>query len=100
MKPVYYYTSTLALFILEATIASFVPSVDKVFDFLAAVAVSMLGFGFPSIFYIYAEKKFGDVRDNSGNKKFMRCMAYFHGFLAVLVFILCFSEAIINLVTE
>jgi hypothetical protein len=58
MKPLYYFTSTLLLFILEATLAILIEDVSTVFDFLAAIAVTCLGFAFPAAFFIYAEKKY------------------------------------------
>jgi hypothetical protein len=59
MNPVYYYASTLLLFALEATCAILINDVTTVFDFLAAIAVTCLGFFFPGVFYIWGEKKFG-----------------------------------------
>ena len=56
MNDCYYYSSTIALFFLEAAVACLVKSVDDVFSLLAAIAVTCLGFAFPSVFYIYAEK--------------------------------------------
>ena len=56
MKFAYYLISTLLLFALQAYIAIIVDSIDDVFDFVAAIAVTCLGFGFPSIFYLIGEK--------------------------------------------
>ena len=55
MNPLYYYAASIALFYLEATVACLVGSVDDVFSLLAAIAVTCLGFAFPSVFYLYAE---------------------------------------------
>ena len=59
MSNSYYYISTLLLFILEAILAILVDDVTTVFDLVAAIAVTCLGFLFPAFFYIYAEKKYG-----------------------------------------
>lgn len=58
MNNTYYYISTLTLFVAEATLAILLEDVTTVFDLLAAIAVTCLGFFFPGFFYIYAFKKF------------------------------------------
>lgn len=58
MNESYYYSATIILFLLEAILAIIIPDIDIVFNFVSAFAVSCLGFLFPSVFFIYAEKKF------------------------------------------
>jgi len=58
MKDCYYYPATILLFVMQAVIAILTSNVAIVFDFLSAVCVSCLGFLFPSIFYLAAEKYF------------------------------------------
>ena len=53
-----YVLITLALFYLEAILAIIIPDLDPVFNFLAAIACSCLGFGFPAAFFLGAEKYF------------------------------------------
>ena len=85
MKDSYYYASSLCLFILEATIAILVDDVTTVFDLVAAIAVTCLGFLFPALFYLYAEKKYGGSNMHKSQKK----CAYFHLVLAFVAFTLC-----------
>ena len=55
MKPLYYYIATLALFGIEAFLGATLPDVEVVFNFIAAIAVSCLGFGFPGVFFLKAD---------------------------------------------
>ena len=64
MSNLYYYLSTILLFFTEAAIACVVKSVDDVFSLLAAIAVTCLGFLFPSMFYLFAEKRWLLERQN------------------------------------
>ena len=66
MKDSYYYTSTLALFITEATLAIVLQDVTTVFDLLAAIAVTCLGFFFPGFFYLVAHKRYSK-KSETGN---------------------------------
>ena len=119
MKDIYYYSSTILLFLLEAGIACLVPSVDVVMNFLSAIAVMMLGFGFPSLFFIFADKYYGKFKqrssvvhkfleqenqDDSGDAPmtesrygFIKKMAWFHVVLAIAVFLVCFVAGILNI---
>jgi hypothetical protein len=96
MKPLYYYSSTILLFILEATLAILIEDVSTVFDFLAAIAVTCLGFAFPAAFFIYAEKKYPNQKLMQSNW-FHRYMAYLHVFLAIFVFTLSMTSNVISL---
>jgi len=64
MRNLYYYGGTIGIFYLEALIACLIHSIDDVFPPLAAIAISCLGFLFPSVFYLYAEKMFLNNRQN------------------------------------
>jgi len=117
MNDIYYYSSTILLFVLEAAIACPVPSVDVVMNFLSAIAVMMLGFGFPSLFFLFADKYYGkfkersDLIDNfvedgkqeedgemtSSRYNYVKKMAWLHVVLAVLVFLVCFTAGILNI---
>ena len=88
---------TLGLFYLEAIMGIVIPNLDPVFNFLAAIACSCLGFGFPAAFFLGAEKYFPKASLASKNG-FHRVMAYIHGVLAVIVFLVCFYAAIANLI--
>lgn len=69
MKASYYYTSTLALFVTEAILAIVLEDVTTVFDLLAAIAVTCLGFLFPGIFYLFAHKRYANKKTEKGNEK-------------------------------
>ena len=58
MKSSYYYMATLILFALECFLGAVLPDVDIVFNFIAAIAVSCLGFAFPGGFFLKAEQLF------------------------------------------
>jgi len=64
MKNLYYYAGTIGIFYLEGLIACLISSIDDVFPPLAAIAVSCLGFLFPSLFYLTAESLFLKDRKN------------------------------------
>ncbi len=96
MKPLFYFSSTLLLFSLEATLAILIEDVSTVFDFLAAIAVTCLGFAFPAAFFIYAEKKYPNQKMMKSNW-LHRYMAYLHVFLAIFVFGLSMTSNIISL---
>ena len=60
MNNYYYLATTLLLFALEVFLA-IILDLDKIgmiFNYLSAVTVAFLGFWFPALFFIYAEKKF------------------------------------------
>jgi hypothetical protein len=59
MKASLYYISTLGFYGIVITGAILIPSVSIVLDFIGAIAVSMLAFGFPAMFYLGAKKRFG-----------------------------------------
>lgn len=59
MKASLYYISTLSFYAIVITGAILIPSVSIVLDFIGAIAVSMLAFGFPAMFYLGAKKRFG-----------------------------------------
>jgi len=87
MKNVYYYSATLILFGLQILISIFVNDVTAVFDFVAAIAVSCLGFIFPSVFFLTASKRY--LKD--GHKKsygYERFLSYLNLFLGIVAFIL------------
>ena len=94
MKYSYYLIGTLLLFALEATLSILIESVDQVFDFLAAIAVSCLGFAFPSAFYLIALKRW-PIPDYS---RVTYGLAILHVFLAVVVFGLCLFAAIAGII--
>ena len=96
MNNYYYYISTLILFILEAILAIVIPDVSTVFDFLAAISVTCLGFAFPALFFIAAEKKFPNTELIKQNG-FHRKMAYVHILLALIVFALSMTSNFINI---
>ena len=100
MKASYYYFSTVLLFVLEATCAILINDVTTVFDFLAAIAVTCLGFFFPAVFYIWAEKRFG-LNSNQIPKNtlsYRRCMAYAHLLIGILAFLVCMFSNIYSIV--
>ena len=96
MNNYYYYISTLILFTIEAILAIVIPDVSTVFDFLAAISVTCLGFAFPALFFLAAEKKYPnpDVIKQNG---FHRIMAYIHILLAIIVFALSMTSNFINI---
>ena len=119
MKDIYYYASTIVLFLLEAGIACLVPSVDVVMNFLSAIAVMMLGFGFPSLFFLFADKYYGKFKERSdlvekfvggedgkqeedgaisaSRYNYLKKMAWLHVVLAVTVFLVCFTAGILTI---
>ena len=94
MKYSYYLIATLLLFALEATLSILIESVDQVFDFLAAIAVSCLGFAFPSTFYLVALRRW----PNPEHSKVTYWLAVVHVFLAFVVFGLCLFAAIAGII--
>ena len=96
MNNCYYYSSTLIVFTIQAILAIIIPDVGTVFDFLAAISVTCLGFAFPAAFFIAAEMKYPNpemIKQNGFHRK----MAYFHVLLAVLVFFLSMTSNFINI---
>lgn len=96
MNNYYYYISTLILFTLEAILAIVIPDVSTVFDFLAAISVTCLGFAFPAFFFLAAEKKYPNP-DMIKQNGFHRIMAYIHILLAIIVFSLSMTSNFINI---
>ena len=69
------------------------------FSFVAAIAVSCLGFFFPSTFFLGAEKYYPNPKLMAKNR-YQRVCAYIHFVLGVIVFLLCFSMAIYGIIQE
>lgn len=63
MKNAYYYSATFIYFGLVVAGAVFVENVDDIFNFVAAVSGSSLGFIFPSMFFILSNSKYPENRD-------------------------------------
>ena len=102
MNNLYYYLSTLLLYSIEATLAILVSDVTVVFDFVAALCVTCIGFGFPAVFFITAHNKYGQQEKDQEKityRKSIRKWAYFHGVLAVIVCIVCLTNNIIGLIS-
>ena len=63
MKNVYYYGATLTYYFTIVFGAIIIPSVDVIFEFVGAISGVALGFVFPAIFYIYADKYYPENRE-------------------------------------
>ena len=96
MNDTYYYVSTLALFVTEATLAIVLDDVTTVFDLLAAIAVTCLGFFFPGFFYIYAHKRYATNSQRGDQKK----CAWFHVIMGVIAFCLCMFSNIYGFINH
>jgi amino acid transporter len=88
MNSLYYFLSTLILFVSEALLAAVVTDVTSVFDFVAAFSVTCVGFLFPAIFYLTAVKKFRNS-DKESEDKGMKVLAFVHLGLGLIVFVAC-----------
>ena len=97
MKASHYYISTLALFVIEATLAIVLDDVTTVFDLLAAIAVTCLGFFFPGFFYLFAHKRYANPKTEKGNQK--KC-AYFHVIMGAIAFCLCMFSNIYGFINH
>lgn len=66
MKPLYYYSATLAFYGIQIFMAYLLTDISTIFDFASAIAISSLAFLFPGTFYKLAWKKYGEgqERDN------------------------------------
>ena len=77
-----YIACTLGLYIVELAGACFINNIDTVFDFASAIAVSFISFWFPSIYYLIAEKRYGQYN------RYYHNMAWFLNCLGVVNFLL------------
>ena len=89
MKDSYYYISSLLLFGLEMLLAILITDVTTVFDLVAAIAVSCLGFFFPAFFYLAAERKFGTFKSTRN-----RNLAYFFNVIGFAAFAICMFSSV------
>ena len=100
MKDSQYYTSTILLFILEATCAILIQDVTTVFGLLGAVAVTCLGFFFPGLFYIFSERRFG--RQSSAVSKrvlnYRYSLAWVHVVIGVVATVVCLYSSIYGII--
>ena len=69
------------------------------FDFVAAIAVSCLGFLFPSVFFLTAAKRYMKPED-AGNFKFERYMSYLNAVLGVIVFMLGVFSNVVTIIQD
>ena len=97
IKASIYYTVTLLLFALETGLGATLPDVDIVFNFIAAIAVSCLGFAFPALFFFKAESLYYKEKLAEGNRIHRKC-AWLHIVLALVVFGLCLYAAITEII--
>jgi len=79
-----YYISTLVLFALEAIVSCFNPPILMVFNFIAAISVSVLSLVLPAVFFLAAHKKHSSQFDIRSYKceKFLSYTYIILGFLA------------------
>lgn len=99
MNNFYYYTSTLILFVSEAILAVIIEDVTTVFDFVAAIAVSFIAFGFPAAFYLSAEKRYAS-EEQLKKPNCTRVLARVNVFLCVFAIIVCMSSNVITIIRE
>ena len=98
MKDSHYYTATILLFLFEAGLAIAIPDVEIVFNFVSAIAVSCLGFLFPAVFFLAAERKFNVEPEVLQKNKYHRVMAWVHMALGIIIFLLCFTQSILSII--
>mmetsp|Transcript_12699 Transcript_12699/g.21386 ORF Transcript_12699/g.21386 Transcript_12699/m.21386 type:complete len:146 (+) Transcript_12699:1510-1947(+) len=98
MNNLYYFVSTLSLFVVEAILSVIVDDVTTVFDFVAAISVTCIGFAFPAVFYLTAEKRY--MKEEEKGKSNTRMLAYLHAGLAVIAFVACMLSNVITIVQE
>ena len=98
MRPLYYYPATLLLFTTEALLATAIPEVDVVFNFLSAIAISCLGFLFPSAFFLGALRICKSESVDNDRLNFHKIMAYLHIILGVLILSICLTPSILSLI--
>ena len=89
-----YLTVVLTLYVIQLLCAWKVNDITTVFDFASAIAVSFISFWFPSVYYLIAEKRYGN-----GNK-YSHNMAIALNILGVLNFGLGMSTGILNIVAK
>jgi hypothetical protein len=92
MKPALYYLSTLGFFGTVIASSSLIPSVSIVLDLIGAITVSMLVFGFPSMFYLGAKKRFG-----KSDSMYVK-ISYLYAFLTVLNCVLGLSSTVLGVI--
>ena len=62
MKPLYYYSGTIGFYILMVLGSCYIPSVDVIFEFIAAFTINFLGFILPSLFYLKGDSEYRKQR--------------------------------------
>ena len=111
MKDAYYYGATLAYFGLIVAGSILIPSVDEIFEFVAAICVNMLSFLMPAIFYLVANSRYKfnreavvEVHNNQGQpppaNKILVFSAYFQLCLGIAAFCLGMFNNIYGLVNS
>jgi len=65
MKPLYYYSATLAFYGIQIFMAYLLTDISTIFDFASAIAISSLAFLFPGAFYKLAWKKYGGDQERN-----------------------------------
>jgi len=111
MKDSYYYGATLAYFGLIVAGSILIPSVDEIFEFVAAICVNMLSFLMPAVFYLVADSRYKfnreavvNVHMNKGTpppaNKILICSAYFQLLLGIAAFCLGMFNNIHGLINE
>lgn len=96
MKDCHYYSATIFLFLFEAGMAIAIPDVEIMFNFVSAIAASCLGFLFPAVFFLGAERQFQVDEETKKRNSYHRVMAYFHLVLGIFIFIVCFTQSILS----
>lgn len=95
-----YALSTLFVYVSAATIAIFVEELGRVFEIFAAVSKTSINFIWPGLFYLVAQKKFGDHTTNELGRKIdivTSCILIGAG---VMVFSLVLTTNLIDIIKE
>jgi hypothetical protein len=72
-----YFIATTTLYIMQMIGAILIIDIGLIFEFVSAIAMSILCFIFPGVLFIQAERKWASIYQKQDNKK-ARCWAYFY----------------------
>ena len=87
---------TNVLYVILIVLAIFIDDVSLIFEFVGAIATSMLSFVIPGLYYLVAERKFTSMVEQSGNVKLaVRISAYSFIVIGFVVFVVLIVDDII-----
>ena len=81
-----YFIATTSLYVFEMIGAILITDIGLIFEFVSAIAMSVLSFILPGLFFVYAERKWSSVHQKEEHKK-TRAWAYFFIVFGIIMMI-------------